>query len=95
MKTFIKNIRNKQTGAISTLVLFTILMFIVILMGVFLGITAMQKSQLKSDLRIQEIYGEDVENVNQLYVEIVNDFLNEVVNETTNAIANETVNEQL
>ena len=71
MRSFIKNIRYKETGAISTLVLFTILIFIVILMGVFLGITTMQKSQLKSDLRIQEIYGDDVSRIDEIYAEIV------------------------
>ena len=57
MKKIIKDIKNNEKGAISTLVLFTILMFIVILMGSFLSIMTMQKAQLKSDIRIQEIYG--------------------------------------
>lgn len=61
----------EEKGAISTLVLFTILMFIVILMGTYLVITTMQKSQLKSDLRIQEIYGEQVNRVDEIYEEIV------------------------
>ena len=69
MKKFINNIKNKERGAISTLVLFTILMFIVILMGTYLAITTMQKSQLKSDLRIQEIYKSDVDRVDEVYLE--------------------------
>lgn len=83
MKRFINNIKNKERGAISTLVLFTILMFVVILMGVYLGITTMQKSQLKSDLRIQDIYKSEVDRIDEIYNDIVNEFLNEVVNEST------------
>ena len=74
----------EEKGAISTLVLFTILMFIVILMGTYLAITTMQKAQLKSDMRIQDIYGKDIERVDKLYNEIVNEFLNEEVNEIVN-----------
>ena len=51
----------KEKGAISTLALFTVLMFIIILIGIFLSITTRQKSQLKSDMRIKDIYGKDVE----------------------------------
>lgn len=77
MKKYIK----EEKGAISTLVLFTILMFVLILMGVYLTITTLQKAQLKSDMRVQDIYGEDVERVHDLYYGIVNEYLNEVVNE--------------
>ena len=69
MKKIIKDIKNNEKGAISTLVLFTILMFIVILMGSFLSITTMQKAQLKSDIRIQEIYGQEVDKVDEIYLE--------------------------
>lgn len=74
----------EEKAAISTLVLFTILMFIIILMGTYLAISTMQKSQLKSDMRIQDIYGEDIERIDQLYNEIVNEFLIEEVNEIVN-----------
>ena len=73
MKKYIK----KEKGAISTLVLFTILMFIVILIGVYLTITTLEKAQLKSDKRVQDIYSEDVERVDELYYGIVNEYLNE------------------
>lgn len=49
-----KNFKSKKRGAISTVVLFTILMFIVILMGVYAAITINEKSQLQSDMKIQE-----------------------------------------
>lgn len=74
----------EEKASISTLVLFTILMFIVILMGTYLAISTMQKSQLKSDMRIQDVYGEDIERIDQLYNEIVNGYLNEEVNEIVN-----------
>ena len=64
-----RNIIKKEKGAISTLVLFTVLMFAIILMGVYFSITTMQKSQLKSDIRITDIYGEDVENVEDMYIQ--------------------------
>ena len=74
----------EEKAAISTLVLFTILMFIIILMGTYLAISTMQKSQLKSDMRIQDIYEEDIERIDQLYNEMVNEFLIEEVNEIVN-----------
>lgn len=70
MKYIFKN-KKQETGAISTLVLFTILMFILILMGVYLTITTMQKSQLKSDMRIMQIYQEDVDRVNEIYNNLI------------------------
>lgn len=75
--------RKYEKGAISTLVLFTVLMFVVILMGVYFGITTMQKAQLKSDMRIRDVYGQDVEKVDEIYNEIVNEYLNETMNELT------------
>lgn len=63
----------EEKGSITTLVLFTVLMFVVILTGVYFSVTTMQKSQLKSDMRIRDIYGKDVERVNRLYNEIANE----------------------
>lgn len=80
-----KRYKNKEEkGSISTIVLFTIFMFIVILMGTYLTITNMQKAQLKSDMRIQDIYGKEIDKVDQLYNEMVNEFLIEEVNEIVN-----------
>ena len=76
------NILKKEKGAISTLVLFTVIMFITILMGVYFSITTKQKSQIKSDMRIKEIYGQDVERVDEVYNEIVGQYINEETNET-------------
>lgn len=72
-----KNLKKKQKrikeekGAISALTLFTVLMFSVILLGAYFTINTMQRAQLKSDKRIQDLYYEDVKRVNYLYNELV------------------------
>lgn len=72
MKRFNNIIKLKgEKGAVSSLVLFTVLMFIVILMGVYLTITAKQKAQIKSDMRIEQVYGQDIENVDYIYNKLV------------------------
>lgn len=72
----IKNIIKNENGAVSALVLFTVLMFVVILMGVYFTVTARQKAQIKSDMRIKQIYGQDVNNIDDVYDEIVNFTIN-------------------
>ena len=69
-KIILKDIKSKETGSISTLVLFTVLMFLIILMATYLGITTLQKSQLRSDSRIQEIYGQGVDDIDKVYDEL-------------------------
>lgn len=64
-----KNIKS-QRGAVSTLVVITVLTFSTILLGAFLSITALRKAQLRSDIRIQEIYGKDLNRVDDLYEEL-------------------------
>ena len=63
MKKYIK----KEKGAIALLVVVTIFMFVLILTGTYFAITNLRKSQLESDLRIQELYGGDVENIEEVY----------------------------
>lgn len=58
---------NNQNGAISLMVLFTVFMFLIILMGLFITVNALYKSQLKSDMRIQEVYGKDVNQIDKIY----------------------------
>jgi len=60
----------EEKGSITTLVLFTVLMFVVILTGVYFSVTTMQKAQLKSDMRVRDIYGKDVARVDRVYNEI-------------------------
>jgi uncharacterized membrane protein YfhO len=59
-----------QNGAVATLVFIVVLVYITVLTGAYLTVTTMQKSQLESDIRIQEIYGKDVERVNEIYEEL-------------------------
>ena len=66
-----KSIIKNEKGAVSALVLFTVLMFIVILMGVYLTVTARQKAQIKSDMRIEQVYRKDVNNIDNVYNEII------------------------
>ena len=70
MKIFIKKHKSiliENKGVASALVLFTVLMFVLILTGIYMGITAIQKAQIKSDLRIQSIYTDDVNEINNVY----------------------------
>ena len=46
-------------------------MFVLILTGTYFAITNLRKSQLESDLRIQELDGGDVENIEEVYNSIV------------------------
>ena len=50
-----KRIVINENGAVSTLVLFTLLMFVVILMGTYVLVSVNAKSQLNSNVRIQEL----------------------------------------
>ena len=65
-----KKIKSEK-GAIAALVVVTVLMFALILMGTYMAITNLRKSQLESDIRIQQLYGGDVENIEQVYTSIV------------------------
>ena len=67
----IKNQTKQEKGAISTLVLFTVLMFVTILLSVFITVGIRQKSGLKSSLRIAEVYGEDVEKIDEIYNNLI------------------------
>lgn len=69
-----KNIRKKleeEKATISLLVFITVLSFVTILTGAILTVTTLRKSQLESDIRLQEIYGEDVKKVDIIYDELV------------------------
>jgi len=70
MRKIIKDMKYTEKGAISTLVLFTVLIFVIILMGAYMIVTTNQKSQLKSDMRIKDIYQEDVKKVDEIYNEL-------------------------
>jgi len=61
---------SSQGGSVTVLVVITIFSFAIILMGTYLTITTLLKSQIKSDIRIQELYGADVNRIDDLYEEI-------------------------
>lgn len=81
MKKNLQKLIKKEKGAASTLVVFTVIIFVAILMGAYLTVTALQKAQIKSDMRIQDIYSKDIERVDFLYNEIVNEYLSQTENE--------------
>lgn len=60
-----------EKGAIAALVVVTVLMFVLILMGTYMAITNLRKSQLESDIRIQQIYGGQVEDAEQVYDTVI------------------------
>jgi len=67
------NIREKlkeEKGAVTLLVFVTVLTFAAILLGTYLTVTTLQGSQAKSDIKIQEIYGRDVNRVDEIYEEL-------------------------
>ena len=61
-----KKIKSEK-GAIAALVVVTVLMFALILMGTYMAITNLRKSQLESDIRIQQLYGGDVDRIEEVY----------------------------
>lgn len=61
----------KENGAIAALVVVTVLMFVLILGGTYMAITNLRKSQLRSDIRVQQIYGEAVEDIEGTYEEVI------------------------
>ena len=68
-----KRIRS-ETGAIAALVVVTVLMFVLILMGTYMAITNLRKSQLESDIRIQQLYGGDVARIEEVYNSVIDNF---------------------
>ena len=65
-----KKIKSEK-GAIAALVVVTVLMFALILMGTYMAITNLRKSQLESDIRIQQLYGGDVDKIEEVYNTVV------------------------
>ena len=61
----------QEKAAVTLLVAITILTFVVILLGAYLTVTTYRKSKLKSDMKLQEIYGRDVNRVDEIYEELV------------------------
>ena len=60
-----------QRGGATVLVFFTLFIFLIIAMGAFMTSSTLRKSQAKSDIQIQEIYGKDVKDVDSVYERLV------------------------
>ena len=71
--------KNREKGSASTLVIIMVFCFSTILFGSYLTSMSLQKSQQKSDLKMQEIYGDDISKVDEIYAQIINK--KEIVNE--------------
>lgn len=66
----IKN-KNNEKGAVSVLIAITVLTFTTVLLGTFLTVSTLRESQLKSDKRIQDIYGKDVNEIDDIYYNLI------------------------
>lgn len=59
-----------EKGAISTLVAIMVICFSSILIGGYFTVTTLQKSQQKSNLKIQQMYSEEVNKIDEIYAEL-------------------------
>lgn len=71
MGKYIRKKIKEEKAAMSLLIFITVTSFVTILLGAYLTVTTLRKTQLESDIRLQEIYGKDVERVNEIYNELV------------------------
>jgi hypothetical protein len=62
-----KNWFKKENGSMTVYAVVTIFSFMIILTGVFLGASAVRKSQLKTIPKIKEAYGKDLDNIQEIY----------------------------
>ena len=72
MKNLHINVKDEK-GASSALALITVLMFASILTAILIVILTRAQGQIKSDIRIQEIYGNEVERADEIYNEVIED----------------------
>lgn len=72
MKKMHFNLREEK-GASAVVVLLTVFTFICILTGILTIVLTKAQGQSKSDIRIQEIYGNDVNRVDEIYNEVLED----------------------
>lgn len=70
MKKILSKIKEEK-GASSVLVLITVLTFACILTGIFAIVMVRAQGQIKSDMRIQELYGNEVARADEIYNEVM------------------------
>ena len=64
MKKYLRKIKNERAAA-TTLTIVTVLGFVSVLIGAFLAASTLRQSQLRSDIKIQEIYDQSAEDTYQ------------------------------
>ena len=72
MKKIHLNVKEEK-GVSSVVVLVTVLTFACILTGIFAIVMTRAGGQVKSDMRIQEIYGNEVDRADEIYEEIIDE----------------------
>ena len=69
-----KNYLKDEKGFISTFVGIAGLFFVIVLTGLYISINTLKKSQINSNLRMKEIYEQDVNNVDEIYGQIASQY---------------------
>lgn len=67
-----KKIISNQRGSISLFVLIIMLFFSLYSFVIYNSISEAEVTQIKTGQRIKEIYEEDIENIDQIYLELKN-----------------------
>ena len=80
MKKYLRKIMKKEKAAASLLILVTVGTFAIILMGAYLTVTTLRRSQVQSDIRIQEIYEKDVDRADEIYEELIRNADSKIAN---------------
>ena len=66
-----KKILKSDKGSITTIVLVTILFILAILSTAYAVTATLRKSQLKSEITTKEVYGSDLNNINEIYNSLI------------------------
>ncbi|MGN1326934.1 MAG: hypothetical protein ACI4VQ_02455 [Clostridia bacterium] len=70
MKSY-KRILKNDRGSITTIVLVTVLFILAILSTAYAVTATLRKSQLKSEITTKEVYGSDLNNINEIYNSLI------------------------
>lgn len=61
----------KQKGAVTLLVVITVLFMFVVLTAAFYATTSMRETQLQSDLQIKEDYEKEINQIEDVYANLI------------------------
>ena len=64
---FIDNKKNNQKGFISLIVIYSVLFFVIVLIGILAKTTANEKTQINSTARIKAKYEKNMDNIMMVY----------------------------